>query len=193
MVQAGRRPARAGQGVPLLRARARCACVEVQLRDRGRLLHVPRQIPLRSRGQRSVQLGAPESAARRAQQGRVLRRDRDLSAAGRASAFRSQGDGTLRLQGGTRRAAPTSACATCRWNRRRHCSLVRHVGPRRQCRAALARFFASDMDIAAALPGQRRAGAGELLRLRPAARVHAVRAADDSDPVGASSSARARV
>ena len=50
MVQEGRRAARAGEGVPLQRARARGSGGGA-VRDRGRLLHVPRQIPLQQRGQ----------------------------------------------------------------------------------------------------------------------------------------------
>ena len=44
-------------------------------------------------------------------------------------------------------------------------------------------IFASDVDIAAPVRGQLRAGARRLLRVRAAARVHALRAADDPDPV----------
>ena len=51
-VQEDGRAARAGEGVPLLRARARRRRDRSPLRDRRRLLPVPRPLPLRGAGQR---------------------------------------------------------------------------------------------------------------------------------------------
>ena len=122
-----------------------------QVRHRRRLLHVPRQVPLQ-RGRQSV------GAAWRAEMPRGARHKDEFfgeteTYRGRCDPHPGQGEGRFELKVVSQGCA-TSACATCRWNRRPACAWSRPrtrpgpAGPREVDAQPRWSIFASDMDIA---------------------------------------------
>ena len=182
------RSARAREGVPLLGARARRGAVEVRFAIADGYYLYRDRFSFAAEGNPAVRLGAPEFPRRPCAQGRVLRRDADLSQERAHPRSRSQGDGPLRAEGdlaGLRRRRRVLRAdgvdgASLQLAARRGAPSVPGAAWVDPCRVL---DLASDLDIAAPVRGQLRARARRLPRVRAAARVYALRAADDPDPV----------
>ena len=132
--------------------------------------------------------GRAAVSAGHAQEGRVLRRGGDLPQAGARSGCpwrtrRARCSSTVTSQG----CADVGVCYVPMDSKATIQLAAFSAPPRRARRRRRARILAAGerlRDRAPVRVGRPAAGAGELPRLRPAARVHALRAADDPDPVG---------
>jgi thiol:disulfide interchange protein DsbD len=165
-----RQPARAGEGVPLFARRARGRAVEVRFaiadgyylyRDRFRSRH----------GRASRQGRVPAGLSHKDEffgEQQIYRKEVRIRVPVEAPALRPQGD-LARLRRRRRVLHPDGVDVSLRLPRRTW--------------AAAPSIFSSDLEIASLFQEARR-WCWRIPRVRAAARVHALRAADDSDPLG---------